>query len=275
MGLSLATFVACQYWSSVMFNVKIVGVANATGAGWGNMGGGFAQLIMPWIFDGFSKKLCPFLAWRATLILPGILHIVSGFVILVFCQDLPDGTFYKLRMRGTMAKIHSWKNAKSGLKNWRMWLSALLYGYSFGIELTVQNIVVPYFFDTFDVSFQAAGIFASVFGLLNLFARSIGGFVSDKLSNQYGMRGRLFGYWILQSLLGGCCILVGLAVHSLLLTVLAMGVFSVFVQASEGACYGIIPFISKRALGVVTGFVGAGGNFGSTVVQSLFFRDER
>lgn len=37
-GLSLAVFVACQYWSSVMFSATIVGVANALAGGWGNLG---------------------------------------------------------------------------------------------------------------------------------------------------------------------------------------------------------------------------------------------
>lgn len=33
-GFSLATFVACQFWCTSMFNTKVVGSANAVAAGW-------------------------------------------------------------------------------------------------------------------------------------------------------------------------------------------------------------------------------------------------
>jgi len=39
-------FVACQFWTSNMFNTKLVGTANAFAAGWGNMGGGAAHFVM-------------------------------------------------------------------------------------------------------------------------------------------------------------------------------------------------------------------------------------
>ena len=39
--------------------------------------------------------------------------------------------------------------------------------------------------------------------------------------------------------------------------------FSVCVQAAEGLSFGIVPYISRPALGVVSGMVGAGGNAGA------------
>ncbi len=38
-------------------------------------------------------------------------------------------------------------------------------------------------------------------------------------------------------------------------------------QAGCGAVFGVVPFVSRRALGVVCGVVGAGGNFGGMILQ--------
>jgi len=47
--------------------------------------------------------------------------------------------------------------------------------------------------------------------------------------------------------------------------------FSALVQAAEGLHYGIVPYVSRPALGVVSGMVGAGGNAGCVVSLRIFF----
>merc|ERR1711990_115532 len=62
---------------------------------------------------------------------------------------------------------------------------------------------------------------------------------------------------------------MGLAKDSLATTIMFMVFFSICVQASEGASYGIVPYITRRALGVVSGYIGAGGNAGSTICMGF------
>jgi MFS transporter, NNP family, nitrate/nitrite transporter len=71
---------------------------------------------------------------------------------------------------------------------------------------------------------------------------------------------------------GAFCIGLGLADSSFPGTVVLIIIFSLFVQSCEGACFAIVPFVSKRALGAVNGIVGAGGDFGSVLTQVAFFR---
>ena len=51
--------------------------------------------------------------------------------------------------------------------------------------------------------------------------------------------------------------------------------FSVCVQAAEGLSFGIVPYISRPALGVVSGMVGAGGNSGAVAMLNLYFKGPR
>ena len=267
-----ASFVVTQYHTSVMFAPNCVGTANATTAGWGNLGGGVTQMAMPPLFAlmlllGADK----FLGWRLAMVVPGLLMLLTGIAYYFFTQDAPGGNYKDLRVSGKMAPVagSGWESFKLAAVDYRVWALFIIYAGCFGVELTINNVAALYFYDRFSLELSTAGLIAGLFGLMNLFARTLGGMVSDMVAVRGGLTGRV---WFMGAilLLEGLALMVFAKMGTLFLAVFAMLVFSLFVQMSEGATYAVVPFMNKKALGAVAGIVGAGGNVGAVSAGFLF-----
>jgi NNP family nitrate/nitrite transporter-like MFS transporter len=236
-GVVGASFVITQYHTSVMFAPNVVGTANATTAGWGNLGGGVTQMVMPLLFAAaLGLGLSQGVSWRVSMLVPGLLMIVTGVLYLRLTQDAPDGNFDVLRARGELAPAEHKSGASflEAAKDGRVWALFVLYGACFGVELTINNVAALYFHDYFDLSVATAGLIAGLFGLMNLFARTLGGVFGDRAGIRFGLRGRV-------AFLGAVVFVEGLSLMAfsritlLPLAIVMLVVFSLFVQMAEGA----------------------------------------
>ncbi|GAB3544831.1 NarK family nitrate/nitrite MFS transporter [Spirosoma fluminis] len=266
-GVIGASFVITQYHTSVMFDKKIVGTANAVAGGWGNLGGGVTNMVMPLIFAGFvGLGYLPASAWRLAMVVPGVGLLIMAVLYWNYTQDTPAGNFDALPGRQKQAKKGSLADAA---KDYRTWALFLAYGACFGIEVTFDNVAALFFAEKFEASLTMAGILAGSFGFMNLFARALGGILADKVGRQFGMRGKGLLLAVLLVLEGAGIVYFGMT-GNLTMAIVAMVLFALFLKMANGTTYAIVPFINRNALGSVSGIVGAGGNVGAVLAGFLF-----
>ncbi len=86
-----ATFVPCQYWTTMMFAGEVVGSANAFAGGWGNLGGGFSVLFIAALIEGFHNVSSPDMSWRYSQIVVGGMMLIMVPVCWFCAEDCPQG----------------------------------------------------------------------------------------------------------------------------------------------------------------------------------------
>lgn len=265
-GVIGASFVITQFHTSMMFAPNIKGTANAVTGGWGNLGGGVTNMVMPLIFAaivGFGYTSAE--AWRYAMIVPGLMMLMVAFLYFKFTKDTPEGNYDEIGFtKGKSAKTN-W----AVLADWRIWALTLAYAMCFGMEITFDNVASLHFVDSFHLSQSSAGFWAGIFGFMNVFARALGGIVSDKAGSKFGMRGKgllLAGVLLLE----GCGLLMFAHAGSFASAIIFMLLFALFLKMSNGATYGIVPFVDTQNVGLVAGVVGAGGNLGGMLFGFLF-----
>jgi NNP family nitrate/nitrite transporter-like MFS transporter len=195
----------------------------------------------------------------------GVAMIAAGILYLKLTTDTADGNIEGHHATANEAKVAFWNAVKDG----RVWALFFLYGACFGMELTIDNVAALYFHDSFHLNLQTAGIVAGSFGMMNLFARALGGYASDRAAVRFGVLGRV-------RLLACTIFFEGLAVMTFSLlrvlwaAILMLLITGLFVKMSNGATYAIVPFVKRKGLGAVAGIVGAGGNAAAMAAGFLF-----
>ena len=167
------------------------------------------------------------------------------------------------------------------------------YFANFGSELAVVSMLPMFFEMTFSnllgsdgnyiMTATLAGVIASSFAFVNLFARPLGGLLSDTMKNRKKtmliyMIGIAFGFLGMANIsdwgpvVNGVQTVVpmfdgtGWLIISIVITILA----SMFVQGAEGATFAVIPMINKKMTGQIAGMAGAYGNVGAVIYLVVY-----
>ena len=140
------------------------------------------------------------------------------------------------------------------------------YFCNFGAELAVVSMLPAFFEGIYGIDPHKAGLVAASFAFVNLFARPLGGVLSDKLSSRklimliymFGISAGFFGMGLINSS------------WPIVLAVILTIACSMFVQGAEGATFAIIPMIKRRITGQISGMAGAYGNVGAVFYLTVF-----
>eukprot|EP00281_Chroomonas_sp_CCMP1168_P012646 CAMPEP_0206280760 /NCGR_PEP_ID=MMETSP0047_2-20121206/38753_1 /ASSEMBLY_ACC=CAM_ASM_000192 /TAXON_ID=195065 /ORGANISM="Chroomonas mesostigmatica_cf, Strain CCMP1168" /LENGTH=524 /DNA_ID=CAMNT_0053710849 /DNA_START=134 /DNA_END=1708 /DNA_ORIENTATION=+ len=137
---------------------------------------------------------------------------------------------------------------------------------------------VGHFANSFKHDQSELALTSTYFSLFNLFARTLGGITSDVANRYYGVRGRLINNFLC-SLFMGVFLLVFSAmtyeINGYGGAIGALCAWALFLAMTEGAVYGVVPFIEPTAVGGVAGIVGAGGNAGALACNFLMSIGQR
>ncbi|KAL3664969.1 hypothetical protein V7S43_010144 [Phytophthora oleae] len=282
-GLVGCSFIATTYWTSTMFSKEVVGSANALAAGWGNLGAGATTLITPQLFNLVTTggALSDNMGWRVALLFPALFMVITGIALYFNSDDCPQGQYKEVELTVKM-------DLKEGMtrvsKMPVTWVLAFQYACSFGVELQMHNVLSLYYYEDFvhpncDVNSAAnacrqltqssATLISSLFGIMCIFARALGGYLSDVASQRYGMKGRIAVQLVFFA--GQTVFLYGFSTTKTVSTSIPLLVlFGIFVQGCTGSTYAIVPYVLPEYTGATSGFVGAGGNVGALAWAFLF-----
>jgi nitrite extrusion protein (nitrite facilitator) len=151
------------------------------------------------------------------------------------------------------------------------------YFANFGAELAVVSMLPMFFEGIFNFTPQMAGLIAMSFAFVNLFARPLGGYLSDKMgSRKKTMLLYMIGITLGFFLMGLISKFNGTAADGktmlapmfdgtwwIVVSVIITMFCSMFVQGAEGATFAMIPSIKKDLTGRIAGMAGAYGNVGA------------
>merc|ERR1712187_593471 len=196
-----------------------------------------------------------------------------ALTIKLMCWDTPTKKRFDVADTGKTSSPSLWDYVEC-LKDFRVMVMIFQYSACFGTELAMNNQLATHFRTYFQMKASSAAALASSFGLMNLFARSLGGISSDILFAKFGFRGRIWAQFLALFFEAIFLFCFGCVSNEQpwWVALMVLICFSTFVQMAEGTSYGIVPFMNKQQLAIVSALVGAGGNLGAVIAGFCFYK---
>eukprot|EP00977_Amphora_coffeiformis_P024047 scaffold14974_cov195-Amphora_coffeaeformis.AAC.54 len=268
------SFVPSQYWITCHFVREVGGTAMAVAGGLGASGAGVTQLVTgsvvyPILFYFLDDNAD--LAWRWTLLTPAVLALLVAWYFYHYSDDCPLGNFDEVKKAGLMMERSAVDSFRAGVYNLNSWVLCAQFAGSCGVDFTMCNGTALYYHFCFQQTVPASGAMAFLYGISAIFARGLGGWLSDAVDSRFSLRGRLWAQLVCMLVQGALNIWFARTtnlVHSLLIMVL----WSIVIQMSMGTTFGIVPYVDSPNTGSIAGIVGAGGNFGAALLAGLFMK---
>jgi MFS transporter, NNP family, nitrate/nitrite transporter len=141
----------------------------------------------------------------------------------------------------------------------------LVYSLTFGSELAVISMFPQFLQTTFSLSVGLAGIVGSSYAFMNLVGRPGGGWISDRFGRRRTLFimviGGMLSHWFMGEIDSNWQLS-----SAIVLTIVS----SIFLKAGSGACFAVIPLISRPLTGKLAGLAGAYGSVGAVIFLTLF-----
>ena len=227
-------FVPCQCWITSHFVREVGGTIMAIAGGLGASGSAVTQLVVGFLFTMCANYLNgdEDLAWRLALLFPAAFALLVAYMTFQYSDDCPLGNFVDVKKAGLMMQRSAVDSFRSGVYNLNSWLLFLQYAGSSGVDITMCNGCALYFHYVFNQSVAASGAIAFLYGISALYARALGGYISDKCYDSFALRGRLCIHFACMLLQGGLNIWFARTTVSLGRSMIVMFVFSILIQVS-------------------------------------------
>jgi len=205
------------------------------------------------------------LTWRLSPSGVGLLSETATYGIYLFLALYFAQQVHKIwdvnkdALKIEVPKLHRYKFKQVALLD-------LAYMVTFGSEVAVVSMLALHFTSIFpEWSLAKSAAIASSFMAMNLFARPLGGYISDLMGRKLALVVLLAGSSIGYIALGYMDSTWSTA--DVLLVVIPC---SFFVQGGAGAVFAVVPLIKRRLTGQIAGMTGAYGNVGAASFLLVF-----